>query len=213
MNIALIGATGFVGTQVLEEALRRGHRVTAIVRHPEKLPRHANLTPTAVDVFDAQALAKALEGTEAVVSAFNPGWGTPDIQARFIAGSRAITEAVKAASLKRLLVVGGAGSLFVAPGLQLVDTPEFPAEWKEGALGAREALRQLQAETSLDWTFLSPAILLEPGERTGAYRVGADEPLSTGEGPGRISAADLAVAILDEIERPQHLRKRFTVAY
>ncbi|MNY41610.1 hypothetical protein D3C86_1764400 [compost metagenome] len=120
---------------------------------------------------------------------------------------------MKAASLKRLLVVGGAGSLFVAPGVQLVDTPEFPAEWKEGALGAREALRLLQAETSLDWTFLSPAILLEPGERTGAYRVGADAPLSTGEGPGRISAADLAVAILDEIERPQHLRKRFTVAY
>ncbi|MNX94099.1 hypothetical protein D3C86_1263180 [compost metagenome] len=120
---------------------------------------------------------------------------------------------MKAAGLKRLVVVGGAGSLYVAPGVQLVDTPEFPAEWKEGALGAREALRQLQAEDGLEWTFLSPAILLEPGDRTGTYRLGGDAPLSTGEGPGRISVADLAVALLDEIERPQHLRKRFTVAY
>lgn len=213
MKLTLIGATGFVGTQVLTEALTRGHQVTAIVRNADKLPQHANLTPVAIDVYDEAALAEALAGADAVVSAFNPGWGTPDIQERTIVGAKAITAAVKAAGLKRLLVVGGAGSLYVAPGVQLVDTPEFPAEWKEGALGAREALSLIQAEDSLDWTFLSPAIMLEPGDRTGAYRLGGDEPLSTGEGPGRISTADLAVAILDEIERPQHLRKRFTVAY
>lgn len=213
MKLVLIGATGFVGTQVLKEALSRGHQVKAVVRNVDKLPQHENLTPVAADVYDEAALAKALAGADAVVSAFNPGWGDPEIRTRFVAGSKAITAAVKAAGLKRLLVVGGAGSLFVAPGVQLVDTPEFPAEWKEGALGAREALTLIQGEDALDWTFLSPAILLEPGDRTGAYRVGADAPLSTGEGPGKISAADLAVAILDEIERPQHLRKRFTVAY
>ena len=212
MNIALIGATGFVGSKLREEALRRGHSVTAIVRHPEKLPQHAALTPKAADVYDPGEVAAAVAGHDLVLSAFNGGFAGPEAQARHVRGSRAIVEGAKRAGVPRLVVIGGAGSLFVAPGVQLVDTPQFPAEWKEGALGARQALRDLQAEPSLDWTFVSPAALLEPGERTGKYRLGGDELLMDGEQPAHISVEDLAVAVLDEIERPQHSRRRFTAA-
>lgn len=212
MKIALIGASGYVGAKLLDEALRRGHQVTALVRRPEKLPAHPALAARAADVYEAEALAAAVKGHDVVLSAFNPGWSEPDIQALHVRGSRAIVDAVKRAGVPRLVAIGGAGSLFVAPGVQLVDTPQFPAEWKEGALGARQALRDLQSEPSLDWTFVSPAALLEPGERTGKYRLGADELPMDGDKPARISVEDLAVAVLDEIERPQHPRRRFTVA-
>ncbi len=212
MNIALIGASGFVGAKLLDEALRRGHSVTAIVRHPEKLPRHAALTAKAADACDAGQVAAAVAGHDVVLSAFNGGFVGPEAQERHVRGSRAIVEGVKRAGVPRLLAIGGAGSLFVAPGVQLVDTPQFPAEWKEGALGARQALRDLQAETSLDWTFVSPSALLEPGQRTGRYRLGGDELLMDGGHPARISVEDLAVAVLDEIEHPRHSRRRFTVA-
>lgn len=212
-KIALIGATGFVGQAVLDELLSRGHQVTALARHPEKLAARPGLRVIKGDAQVIHDVRQAVEGTDMVVSAYNPGHALPDIQAQFILGSRAIVAGVKAAGVPRLLVVGGAGSLFVAPDVQLVDTPEFPAEWKEGALGARQALRDLQAETALDWTFVSPAMMLEPGERTGRYRLGQDAPLTTGDGPGRISTADLAVAIVDEVEQHRHPRQRFTLAY
>lgn len=212
MKIALIGASGFVGAKLLDEALRRGHRVTAIVRHPKKLASHAALTAKAADAYDAGEIAAAVADHDIVLSAFNPGWSEPDIQAQHVRGSRAIVEGVKRAGVPRLVVIGGAGSLFAAPGVQLVDTPQFPAEWKEGALGARQALRDLQAETSLDWTFVSPPALLEPGERTGKYRLGGDELLMDGDHPAKISVEDLAVAVLDEIEDPKHSRRRFTAA-
>jgi putative NADH-flavin reductase len=159
-------------------------------------------------------VAAAVAGHDAVVSAYNPGWTEPRIYDLFLQGTRAIVEGVKQAGLKRLLVVGGAGSLFVAPGLQLVDTPPFPAEYKQGALAAREALNQLKRETALDWVFLSPPIALAPGARTGQYRLGLDDLLpGVGEAPAGISVADLAVAIVDEIETPRHIRQRFTVAH
>jgi putative NADH-flavin reductase len=120
---------------------------------------------------------------------------------------------VKKSGVKRLLVVGGAGSLYVAPGVQLVDTPSFPAEWKQGALAARDALNLIRAETTLDWTFLSPPVFLEPGARTGGFRIGGDEVLMAGDKPAGITVADLAVAIVDEIETPRHVRSRFTVGY
>ena len=153
-----------------------------------------------------------MAGQDVVLSAFNPGWAEPDIQDLHVQGSRAIVEGVKRAGVERLIVIGGAGSLFVAPGVQLVDTPQFPAEWKPGALGARQALEDLREEKALDWTFVSPAALLEPGQRTGKYRLGGDELLMDGEKPARISVEDLAVAVLDEIEKPQHSRRRFTAA-
>lgn len=213
MNIALIGATGFVGSAVLNELLQRGHRVTVLARHPEKLAPREGLTVVRADAQDAAQVAQAVRGHDAVLSAYNPGWGLADIYEQFLRGSRAIVAGTKQAGVHRLLVVGGAGSLYVAPGVQLVDTPEFPAEWKQGALAARDALNELRGESALDWTFLSPAILLQPGERTGQYRLGQDAPLMDGAQHGRISVADLAVALVDEAETPRHLRQRFTVAY
>ena len=212
MNIALIGATGFVGSAVLEELLGRQHQVTALARNPGKLPARDGLTVVQADAQDATQVAKAVAGQDAVVNAYNPGWTVPDIHDQFLVGTRAIYAGVKQAGVKRLLVVGGAGSLFVAPGVQLVDTPNFPAEYKAGALAAREALNLIRHETTLDWTFLSPPILLAPGERTGQYRLGTDAPLMNGEAPGGISVADMAVAIVDELENPRHVKQRFTVA-
>ncbi|MDZ7865559.1 NAD(P)-dependent oxidoreductase [Acidovorax sp.] len=212
MNIALIGATGFVGSAVLEELLRRQHQVTALARNPGKLAARDGLTVVQADAQDAAQVAKAVAGHDAVVNAYNPGWTVPDIHDQFLVGTRAIYAGVKQAGVKRLLVVGGAGSLFVAPGVQLVDTPNFPAEYKAGALAAREALNLIRSETTLDWTFLSPPILLAPGERTGQYRLGTDAPLMNGQAPGGISVADLAVAIADELESPRHVQQRFTVA-
>jgi len=214
MKIALIGATGFVGSAVLTELLSRGHAVTALARHPGKLAAQAGLQVVQADVSDAAQVAAAVAGHDAVVSAYNPGWGEPDIQRLFGLGYEAILAGTKQAGVRRLLAVGGAGSLEVAPGLQLVDTPEFPAEWKAGALAARDLLTHLRTETALDWTFVSPPIALAPGERTGQYRVGGDQLLpGTGDAPAGISVADLAVAIVDEVQTPRHPRQRFTVAH
>lgn len=214
MKIALIGATGFVGSAVLTELLSRGHAVTALARHPGKLAAQAGLQVVQADVSDAAQVAAAVACHDAVVSAYNPGWGEADIQRLFGLGYRAILAGTKQAGVQRLLAVGGAGSLEVAPGLQLVDTPEFPAEWKAGALAARDLLTHLRTETALDWTFVSPPIALAPGERTGQYRVGGDQLLpGTGDAPAGISVADLAVAIVDEVQTPRHTRQRFTVAH
>lgn len=213
MKIALIGATGFVGSEVLKELLSRGHQVTALARTPAKLPAQPGLTVVKADALDAAQVAAAVAGHDAVVDSYNPGWSEPRIHDVFLQGTRAILDGVKRSGVKRVLVVGGAGSLFVAPGVQLVDTPHFPAEYKQGALAAREALNQIRAETALEWTFLSPAALLAPGPRTGKFRIGAEELLMDGDKPAGLSVADLAVAIVDEIETPKHIRKRFTAAY
>jgi len=213
MKVALIGPTGFVGSEVLKELLARGHDVVALARDPAKLTARAGLSVVKADAKQADQVAAAVEGADAVVNAFNPGWSVPDIHTEFLEGTRAIYDGVKRAGVKRLIVVGGAGSLYAAPGVQLVDTPEFPAEWKQGALAAREALNLIRQESSLDWTFLSPAVHLEPGERRGSYRVSLDTPVMDANGPAHVSTADLAVAIVDELERPQHIRRRFTVGY
>lgn len=216
MKIALIGATGFVGSAVLQELLARGHQVTALVRHPEKLPSHPGLHAIQADVRDSARLQAALAGSEAVISAFNAGWDNPDIYRDFMAGTRAIVAATKAAGIKRYLVIGGAGSLYLPDGSQLVDAPDFPAAIFDGANAARDALNELKKETALDWTQLSPPPVFHPGgpsQRTGHYRTGSDQPLSTGDGPGTISAADLAIAVVDELEKPQHIGRRFTIAW
>lgn len=213
MKIALIGATGYVGTPLLEELLQRGHQVTVLARNPGKLAARPGLTVVAADAQDAVQVRQAAAGHDAVISAYNPGWTVPDIHDQFLKATRAIYAGVRASGVRRLFVVGGAGSLFVAPGLQLVDTPQFPAEYKQGALAAREALNLIRQEEALDWTFLSPAILLVPGERTGQYRLGTEAPLMNGEQPGSISVQDLAVAIVDEVEQSRHVKQRFTVAY
>ncbi|WEF33347.1 NAD(P)-dependent oxidoreductase [Pseudoduganella chitinolytica] len=212
MNIVLIGATGYVGAKLLDEALARGHAVTAIVTRPEKLAGRAGVTAVQADVQDPTALAAQLRGHDAVISAFS-GHAQADVYDYYVRGITAVIGATKAANVPRLLVVGGAGSLEVAPGVQLVDTPAFPAQWKGTAEGARQALNLLRAEPALDWTMLSPAAHLEPGTRTGQFRLGADQLLVDAAGESRISLEDYAVALVDELERPAHRRARFCVAY
>ncbi|MGM8062805.1 NAD(P)-dependent oxidoreductase [Vogesella indigofera] len=212
MKIALIGASGFVGSAILKELLSRNVAVTAIASRPERIAAAANLDVVAADAYDADAVARVVAGHDVVISAFNPGWDKADIRELFLAGHQAIVAGVKAAGVPRFIEIGGAGSLFVAPGLQLIDTPHFPAEYKEGAEGARQALKLLQQETQLDWVFVSPPALLSPGARSGQYRLGGNELLMAGEAPAGISDADLAVAVVDEVLQPQHHRQRFTVA-
>lgn len=214
MKLAIIGASGFVGTPLLAEALQRGHTVTAIVRHPEKITTtHPNLTVVQGDASDASAVAQLVAGHDAVVNAFNAGWGNPNLYDDFLKGCEAIEAGTEKSGVKRLLVVGGAGSLEIAPGVQLVDTPEFPAEWKAGALSARDYLTILRQNTTLDWTFLSPAIMLVPGDRTGTYQTGTEQPVFNEKGESTITVADMAIAIVDELEKPQFIQKRFTVGY
>ncbi len=214
MKLAIIGASGFVGSALLDEALTRGHEVTAIVRHPEKITNtHANLSVKQGDVQDVDTVAQLVAGHDAVLNAFNAGWANPNLYDDFLRGSEAIEKGTQQAGVKRLLVIGGAGSLEAAPGVQLVDTPQFPAEWKAGATAARDYLNVLRKNTILDWTFLSPAINLAPGERTGTFRLGTDQPVFDENGESKISVTDLAVAVLDEIEQPQFIQKRFTLGY
>jgi hypothetical protein len=213
MNIALIGATGFVGAAILQEALNRGHEVTAIVRNPEQLQAHPKLRAQKGDVYNDDELARLLAGHDAVISAFNPGWSNPDLYNQQVRGTKAIISGVKKAGIKRLLFVGGAGSLEVRPGIQSVDLPAFPAEYKQGALATREALTMLRQETSLEWSFLSPSADLFPGRRTGEFRLGTDQLLKDANGESRISVQDYAMAMIDELEKPKHIRRRFTVGY
>ena len=213
MRIALIGATGFVGSAILKEALDRGHEVTAIVRHPDKLTPHAKLHPKKGDVYNEDEVARLVTGHNAVISAFNPGWSNPDIYNQQVTGTQAIINGVKKAAMKRLLFVGGAGSLEVKPGVQSVDLPDFPTEYKQGALATREALNMLRKETTLEWSFLSPSADLSPGQRTGQFRLGTDQLLMNAQGESRISVEDYAMAMIDEVEKPTHIRRRFTVGY
>lgn len=212
MNIALIGASGFVGSALLAEALRRGHSVRALVSQPQKLAPATGLTVQKVDVQDTAALAAQLAGVDAVVSAFS-GHAQPDVYDYYVRGMRSIIAATRQAGVPRLIVVGGAGSLHVAPGVQLVDTPDFPPQWKGTAEGGRTALELLRAESTLDWTMLNPSAYLVPGERTGKFRLGVDDLIVDANGDSRISVEDYAVALIDELEKPAHSRGRFTVGY
>jgi len=203
MKIALIGASGNVGSRILEEALRRGHNIVAIARDAGKIPARTGVTAVAADVRNADVLASAIKGADVVVSS-----------GRFTTFTAAdLLPAVKAAGVKRLAVVGGAGSLEIAPGKALIDTPEFPAEYKPEASAGRDFLNALRAETELDWTFLSPSALFTAGERTGQFRLGGDQLLVGADGKSWISYEDFAVALLDELEQPRHVRARFTVGY
>ena len=203
MKIALIGATGNVGSRLLDEALRRNHQVTAIARKASSLTPRAGLVAHDLDLHDGTALAALLQGHDAVISS-----------ARFT-GIPAVTivTPVKQAGVKRLLVVGVAGSLEVAPGMALIDTPQFPAEYKAEAGAGRDFLLELRKEQTLDWTFLSPSALFVPGERTGVFRLGQDQLLSSADGKSWISMEDFAIALFDELEQPRHVRSRFTVGY
>jgi uncharacterized protein len=212
MKIALIGATGFIGSALLKEALARKHQVTALVAHPDKLVAASNLTPLGTDVLDEAKLATQLKGHDAVISAFS-GHAQSNTYDYYLQGIRAIIGAVKRGEVPRLLVVGGAGSLEVAPGVQVVDSPEFPAAWKASAEGARDALKLLRQEATLNWTMLSPSALIAPGQRTANFRLGGDQLLIDQQGESKISVEDYALAMIDELENPAHACQRFTIGY
>lgn len=218
MKLAIIGASGYVGAAITKEALDRGHEVTAIVRNLAPLPAHPRLNPVAVDINEVPLLAQALAGHEVVVHAYSPGRGRtdPDIFEIFVAGHKAILAAVREAGIKRLLCVGGAGSLRTKDGIPLLESPEWPKEfdpYKNSVLATRELYYLLQKTEGVDWVFLAPSSMLTPGPRTGTYRTGRDDLLYDESGQSHISTADLAVAMLDEMERPAHHRERFTVGY
>src|SRR5580658_7581741 len=212
MKVVLLGATGFVGSALLKEALDRGHTVTAIVRDPEKLEKRA-LIPKTGDVYDTASLAGLVEGNDALISAFNPGWTNPNLYEDQVRGTKSILAAAKKAGIKRVLWVGGAGGLEVKPGVRVVDDPALPAWVRPGALATINALDQLRREPDLEWTFLAPSAEVKPGERTGKFRLEGDQLLVDSAGHSRISVQDFAVAMIDELERPRHLRQRFTGGY
>jgi putative NADH-flavin reductase len=213
MKIAIIGATGFVGSAILNELANRNHDITAIARKPKDT---ANVTWKAADIFNVDSLAEILKGNDIVINAYNSGWTNPNIYDDFIAGSKAIQEAVKKSGVKRFITIGGAGSLFVAPGLQAVDTPDFPKEYHAGATAARDYLNIIKEEKDLDWAFFSPAFEMHQGittGRTGKYRLGLENPVFNDEQRSILSVEDLAIVIADEVETPKHHQVRFTAAY
>lgn len=215
-KFAVIGASGYVGKAVVKELASRGHQVTAFARDAAKVESAANVQAVAADV-NAADFATQLQGFDAVVSAFNPGWSNPNIAADYTRGANALIEAAKTAQVPYLLVVGGAGSLYVAPGVQLIDTPDFPKEIYEGADAARRLLNDLRDRRDVNWAFVSPPALLgaDAGyseERTGAYRLGGEDLLMDGNAPAGISVADLAIAIADDVEKKAHLFQRFTAS-
>lgn len=202
-KIAIIGATGRAGSQLLEEALRRGHSVVAIARNTEKLVPRAGVTVKQVDALDAHALQQAVSGSDVVISA-----------AHFATlPASAVIGPVKQAGVQRLLVVGGAGSLLLPGGGRVIDSAGFPDEYRAEASAGAEFLEALRQEKELDWTFLSPSAEFVETERTGTFRLGQDELLVSAEGRSWISFADYAIALLDEVENPRHSRQRFTVGY
>ncbi len=213
MKISILGATGFVGKVLVSEALMRQHQVTAISRHSNQLPQHAHLIAESGDILDVPWLISRLKGQDAVISAFNGGWSNPNLYSDTVAGNNAILEAVKKAGVKRFVVVGGAGSLEIAPGVLLLDSPDFPANIRPGAQAVKEFKTTLESIDTLDWTFVSPAAMLEAGARTETFRLGGKQLLMNGNTPAKISVQDLAVAILDEVEHPQFIRQQFTAAY
>ncbi len=203
MKVALLGASGMIGSRILAELSSRGHQVTALARDTAKIAALPGVTAKAVDAFDGKALAAAYAGHDAAISSVH----------YLASDADTLIGAAKASGVPRYLVVGGAGSLEVAPGVRLFDTPQFPAIYLGEAKAGGAFLDKLKAEPTLNWTFLSPAALIQPGERTGRFRLGGDQFFVDAAGNSAISAEDYAIALVDELETPKHSRKRFSVAY
>ena len=209
MNVTLFGGTGNAGSRILKELLARGHQVTVVVRDPTNLSPQSGMTVRQGNLFDENQVAETVRGTEAVISAYGPGLNSPD---QLVGATEKLVAGLEAAGVQRLLMVGGAGSLEVSPGVQLVDSGYLPAEWKPIALAHREALQILRA-SHLDWTSLCPAAYFEPGPRTGVFRLGLDNLVANEKGESRISMEDYAIAMVDELEKHAHPRQRFSVGY
>lgn len=210
MKVVIIGASGTIGKRITEEALRRGHDVTAILRNPERLEQeHERLNKVKADVMDPSSLEEAIQGHDAVISAFGPKFGQEE---ELLAAARTIVEGTKRGGVSRLLIVGGAGSLIGDTGVPIMDTPEFPEEIRPLARAHADAY-DIYKESDLDWTYVSPAAVIEPGKRTGQFRIGMDRLVTDESGSSRISVEDFAAAMIDELDDPQFIKSRFTVAY
>jgi len=214
-NVVLVGASGFVGTALLNELLNRGHKVTAIVRNPEKITVKSDLLSVAkADVSTAETVTQLCPGVDEVISAYNPGWTNPKIYEDTLKGYSAILEGVKKAGVKRLLCVGGAGTLFCAPNLRVMDSGVIPDSFMPGVKGLAEFyLTILMNEKIIDWIFFSPAGTITPGQRTGKFRLGKDDLIVDKNGNSNISVEDYAMAMIDELENPKHHQERFTIGY
>jgi putative NADH-flavin reductase len=214
-NVVLIGATGFVGSAILNELLERGHKVTAIVRNIKKLPENDHLTVVEGDVAHVDAIAKIARGKDAIISSYNPGWKNPKIAELIETNYPKILEATRKSGVKRLLIVGGAGTLFIKPGLRVVDSGAIPQEIMGGVrpLG-NFYLHVLTKENDIDWVFFSPAGTFDrEGKKIGKFRLGKDDLIVDAEGKSHISVQDYAVAMVDELEKKQHHKERFTIGY
>ena len=203
MKIAVVGASGNAGSRIVAELARRGHAITAIARRPDKIAKLPNVTATRGDVDDQPSLTRLFSGQDVAISSVHFLDSDP---VKLIAAARD-------SKVGRYLVVGGAGSLEVAPGVRLVTTPGFPVQYKAEAEKGAAFLDLLARENALNWTFLSPSALFVAGERTGKFRLGTDQLLADASGKSWISFADYAIALADEIEQPAHPRQRFTVGY
>lgn len=214
-NIVLIGASGFVGFAILNEALNRDFKVTAVTRHPENIQmRNENMKVVKADVSSLDQVTEVCKGADAVISAYNPGWNNPNIYVETIEVYLTIIDGVKKAGVNRFLMVGGAGSLFIAPGLRLMDSGEVPEEILPAVKALAEFyLKFLRKEKEIDWVFFSPAADMRPGVRTGRYRLGKDDMIIDLVGNSHISVEDYAAAMIDELEHPKHHQERFTIGY
>lgn len=214
-NVLLIGATGFVGSAVLNELVSRGHKVTAVARNVEKVAKSELLDVVKEDVANVDAIAKLAEGKDAIISAYNPGWTNPDIATLISENYPKILSAAKKSGVKRLLIVGGAGTLFCAPGLRVVDSGAIPEEIMGGVRPLGDFyLNTLINENDIDWVFFSPAgVFDQQGKKTGNYRLGKDDLIVDAEGNSHISVQDYADAMVNELEKPAHHKERFTIGY
>ena len=214
-NVLLIGATGFVGSAVLNELVSRGHKVTAVARNIEKVAKSELVDVVKKDVANVDAIAKLAEGKDAIISAYNPGWTNPDIATLISENYPKILSAAKKSGVERLLIVGGAGTLFCAPGLRVVDSGAIPEEIMGGVRPLGDFyLNTLMNENDIDWVFFSPAgVFDQQGKKTGNYRLGKDDLIVDAEGNSHISVQDYADAMVNELEKPAHHKERFTIGY
>ncbi|RYY73197.1 MAG: NAD-dependent epimerase/dehydratase family protein [Gammaproteobacteria bacterium] len=203
MKIAIVGATGFIGQYIFNEAVSRDHRVTALVRDPSKIIAAEKAEAKKLDVQNSVELTRALTAQDAAIISLH-------YEDQDMAG---IVKAIKASHIKHVLFIGGAGSLKNANGVELLDTPKFPEQWKATAYAAKNLLTLLEDEKELSWTYASPSAFIEPGERTGKFRLGRDQLLFNAKGESKISTQDFAIAVMDELEKPIHTQQRFTVGY
>jgi putative NADH-flavin reductase len=210
VKVALYGATGKSGSRILKELVSRGHRVTAIARDPAKLPQPgAGVLVKQDDLSDPKQIAAAVDGADAVISAYAPPQDHPD---EIVGVTQRQVDALSQAPNARLIVVGGAGGLNVAPGVTFIDSGYLPEPYLPIAKAHLKALNVLRA-SRIDWTYLAPAAYFVPGERTGKFRLGKDELIANSAQESRISMEDYAVALVDELEKPRHRRQRFSVGY